>query len=127
MSQLLDLLRVATPPSPAAAQPTITLRDVLHLTALGYSLATATVEAPFSVVDEQVYKVSPCRDSCGPPYDSQGAVSGALCTWLLGALRCSALGALMNDLSNSLCNCNKPPRSPIHASRLTPLLEPSAV
>lgn len=56
MAQLLDLLRVATPPPPAKP-PAITLRDVLLLTALGYSLASAATPTPFSDVDEQVYKV----------------------------------------------------------------------
>ena len=56
MAQLLDLLRVATPP-PSAKTPAISLRDVLLLTALGYSLASAAAVEPFSIVDEQVFKV----------------------------------------------------------------------
>ena len=56
MAQLLDLLRVATPPA-SSKPPAVTLRDVLLLTALGYSLASAANQAPFSVVDEQVFKV----------------------------------------------------------------------
>jgi hypothetical protein len=66
MSQLLDLLRVATPPSPTTP-PTVTLRDVLHLTAVGYSLATAAMAEPFSVVDEQVYKVRHPHHNRGTP------------------------------------------------------------
>ena len=56
MAQLLDLLRVATPPPPAKP-PAVTLRDVLLLTALGHSLASAATPAPFSDVDQQVFKV----------------------------------------------------------------------
>ena len=78
MSQLLDLLRVATTPSPTA-RPTVTLRDVLQLTALGYSLATAATAEPFSVVDEQVCKVRHPQQS----RDLSIIFSGCICNQTL--------------------------------------------